>query len=531
MGRRMNSSVHLPVTRFVVRVTLALTLAVLASVAPARADDTAVGGMGGSVYPIRNTDIRLDQETVQAVVYGDFAEYLVEFHFVNDGPAQDVMLGFPFAVTADEGSGRTTGPVSAFQAWQDGRPLKVTMGRSLPQAMETADQVGYFLHRGSFPAGPSTVTVRYLAQPSFSSGGRFYEIAPPEFQGMSNWISWHSYWLHTGSTWNGPIGKAVVRYSLADSFLGWGADLTAEDVGSNYDYALTSPPTYSTPDERTFQWSFADFEPALVANENGWETSPYDIRLMFSAPLINPKDTKARRALDRVALIADTTASSFLESKRTEGADDVLHAPGQAVGFPGASWAEGAPGPGIGERLRFTFATAGPVREVRIVSGDVESLDSFTEHGRPKTLRLTFAEGGSTILHLADEPSVQRFAVQGDGAWAELEIVESYPGTADTDTYVASVEFGREPAPAFLPFAELIEAPAKNPPPAADSADATSTTTAATDTTGAKSAGPLVPSTNRDASTGVPWWTVVAPVFVVVVAVGVGLVVWRRRRV
>jgi hypothetical protein len=106
---------------------LALTLAAVVLTAPAAADDTAVGGIGGNVYPIRNTDIRLDQETVQAVLYGDFAEYLVEFHFENDGPAQDVMLGFPFAVTADQGSGRTTGPVTGFQAWQDGRPLKVTI--------------------------------------------------------------------------------------------------------------------------------------------------------------------------------------------------------------------------------------------------------------------------------------------------------------------------------------------------------------------------------------------------------------------
>jgi len=155
MPRRTTLLAKLPVARVAGVAALAIAFAAFVPTAPAAADDTAVGGMGGSVYPIRNADIRLDQETVQAVVYGDFAEYLVEFHFVNDGPAQDVLLGFPFAVTADEGSGRTTGPVSAFQAWQEGRPLKVTMGRSLPQALETANQVGYFLHRGSSsPQGP-----------------------------------------------------------------------------------------------------------------------------------------------------------------------------------------------------------------------------------------------------------------------------------------------------------------------------------------------------------------------------------------
>jgi len=128
-------------------VTKALVISALVpaapwTAAPASADDTAVGGVGDSLYPPCNSPIRLDQATVQGVVYRDFAEYMVEFHFVNDGPAQDVMLGLPFAVTADHGSGHTTGPVSAFQGWQDGRPLKVTMGRSLPQSTDTAEQVG-----------------------------------------------------------------------------------------------------------------------------------------------------------------------------------------------------------------------------------------------------------------------------------------------------------------------------------------------------------------------------------------------------
>lgn|GEM_PF-2998115 len=287
--------------------------------------------------------------------------------------------------------------------------------------------------------------MRYLARPSLSAGSRLSEFTPVEFQGLSNWISWHSYWLHTGSSWKGPIGKAVVRYSLADSFLGWGADLKTEDVGEGYSYELTAPTAYTKLSERTFQWSFDNFEPALVANEHPWGTSPYDIRFVFSQPLVNSNNADFWRAADWAAIVADTTASSFLESRRTENADSSLHAPGQAVGDPGTSWAEGAPGAGLGERRRFTFVNAGPVREVRIVRGDVESLDSFAEHGRPRTLRLPFDDGSSTMLHLADAPSVQRFTVEGGGAWTELEIVESYPGTADDDTYIASVEFGAPP--------------------------------------------------------------------------------------
>ncbi len=38
----------------------------------ALADDTEVGGTGGGIQPIESSDIRMEAETVQAVVFGDF---------------------------------------------------------------------------------------------------------------------------------------------------------------------------------------------------------------------------------------------------------------------------------------------------------------------------------------------------------------------------------------------------------------------------------------------------------------------------
>ena len=60
----------------------------------ARADDTEVGGMGGSIQPIGSTDIRLEAETVKAVLFRDFAEYRVDFIFDNAGEERRVRLGF-----------------------------------------------------------------------------------------------------------------------------------------------------------------------------------------------------------------------------------------------------------------------------------------------------------------------------------------------------------------------------------------------------------------------------------------------------
>ena len=65
----------------------------------ALADDSSLGTTGGSVHAIWTTDIRMAAETVQAVCFGDFAEYRVDFRFVNEGKARTVKLGFPFTAT------------------------------------------------------------------------------------------------------------------------------------------------------------------------------------------------------------------------------------------------------------------------------------------------------------------------------------------------------------------------------------------------------------------------------------------------
>ena len=53
----------------------------------ALADDSSLGAEGGTVHAIWTTDVRLDAETVQATCFGNFAEYRVDFRFVNEGKA------------------------------------------------------------------------------------------------------------------------------------------------------------------------------------------------------------------------------------------------------------------------------------------------------------------------------------------------------------------------------------------------------------------------------------------------------------
>ncbi|MCL5943083.1 MAG: hypothetical protein M1325_06180, partial [Actinobacteria bacterium] len=48
---------------------VALMGSLLATAPATRADDTSMGGTGGSVYPTTSPDIRMEAETVQAVLY------------------------------------------------------------------------------------------------------------------------------------------------------------------------------------------------------------------------------------------------------------------------------------------------------------------------------------------------------------------------------------------------------------------------------------------------------------------------------
>ena len=219
---------------------------------PAVANDTSVGGVGGLVYPLENTDIRMQAETVQAVCYRSFAEYRVDFEFVNDGEAQTVKLGFPFEVTVLDEMGS---PPVAFRAWQDGKPLTVTLGRGVSWEQLPSDHVGYYLHQATFPHGETMITVSYLAVPTVSAGSR--SDAPFTIAGerVNGWQAWYEYWVHTGAGWKATIDKTVVRFTLADDFGGWGVE---DQLG---DWETTKPGSYVKVGERAYQWVYENYEP------------------------------------------------------------------------------------------------------------------------------------------------------------------------------------------------------------------------------------------------------------------------------
>ncbi len=116
------------------------------------------------------------------------------------------------------------------------------------------------------------------------------------------------------------------------------------------------------------------------------------------------------------------------------------------MGFvtPGPAWA----------RLR--IGGNHEIRELRILPGLNQTLSSFTEHGRPKTIKVDLSDGTAATFSLEDEASVQAFPLEATADWIRLQVLDYYPGTESEDVFISWVGLGTQPAPQFAPFTQLI---------------------------------------------------------------------------
>jgi len=413
------------------------------------ADDSMLGVVGGTVQAVPSTAIRMQAETVQAVLYRDFAEYRCDFRFENTGPASTVLLGFPFELP-DSGSD-FAGPPIGFHAWQDGQPLPVKVSRGL----DAQDEVQFYTHTAEFRTGATTITVSYIAIPT--EGVADGVVTLPNGDSVQGWDTDYTYTLHSGSPWAGTIGTAVLRYSLSDAWVGLSPDDDMRErysVQPGYDFPSAAEASvalsYTQPNTMTYQWVFKDIEPRLDSQGR----SPYDLAFSFYRPswYITPGETAAEADNEPdFAPAPDVTASSSLKVRGREAPAENL-----VDGDPASAWAEGAPGAGIGEHFRVTLDGTQPVAEVRILPGFARTDELFHKYNRPRHVLVHFSNGTQEMLLLKDDPSLQRFKVSVQAEWADFTIVDIYPGTTGNDTYVSEVELGEEAAPEFKPFGQLL---------------------------------------------------------------------------
>lgn len=489
----------------------------------AAANDTAMGGIAGAAYPIENTDVRLESEAIHIVVHQWFAEFRVDFRFVNDGPAQSVRLGFPFAVPNEEEDQMGTEP-AAFRAFTVDR----TTGRTTPLPLEyeqeigESDQItGYWVHEVDFPEGESTVRVEYLASPTDSVPFVHEGLDVPDEWEPEVGDAHYTYWLHTGAGWAGTIDRAVVRVTLSPDFTGFGE---REALAQYLDWRdLDDDPLADLShfeNEHSgvnYVWTFRDFDPDSNVDD-GWM---YDLRFGYYAPFRRADGTLVYHAWE------DRTASSYLVL-----GDFQYPAPYASDGNPRTAWAEAAEGSGRGEWVEIGLGELRDVREIRVVPGYAKTEALFYKYNRPRTLDVEFSDGTRTTLELDDEPTLQRFPVEATAEWARVSIGEVYRGTTRDETYLTEIEFGEYAAPMVLEYSDLMNADngvAIDLPDALASNDATFY-----EDTSDRTRGSVKPTVGGEDASGreVPWQLLAGLAFVVGLAAGAAgaVLIVRARR-
>jgi hypothetical protein len=409
---------------------------------PVYADDGRVGGEPGNVRPVTSEHIRMESETVQVIAYGGFAEYLVDFKFMNSGAPEKVRLGFPFALDDKTGDSPSIA-LGGFQAWQGDTPLKV----SATEGFDGPYESGWYEHAATFPTGVTFIRVRYVSRPSVTAGVADLKATPAEYAGLYGATAWYPYVLHTGAGWQGTIGRAVVRYTFSDDTRGWALG----SAGLSEDTPGTTPAGFSRSGRR-FQWILEDFEPALDAET---AQSPYDIALFYNQGFGAIQEPWKPDWIKPLA----SGASASSESPLIEWDSAKFGAQNAIDSDPVTAWLSkpGSAG-GRGETLHVDLGETRAVREVRILPGYARLPQDFADHARPKRATLIFSDGTQVAITLADEPTVQRFPVNVHCSSATLRIDDVYPGDTFQNVGISEIEFGEHAAPSFESYDVVIAA-------------------------------------------------------------------------
>lgn len=183
------------------RFLFCLTAAVLGLALPAacRADDTSVIGVGGAVQLLRHhPTIRMVEEEVTITHLAD-PRVRARFVFHNEGPATDVLIGFP-ELSGGASAIAQNARLSNFRSFVDGKPVQVTRrpDKSRPGG-DSEEYADWLVKRVHFGAHQTRIIVD-----QYTGGGAN--------QAMGDNIC--MYVLTTGASWKGTIGRALITADL-----------------------------------------------------------------------------------------------------------------------------------------------------------------------------------------------------------------------------------------------------------------------------------------------------------------------------
>jgi hypothetical protein len=184
-------------------VAAALT-ALLAYGSPAKADDCYITEGGLPAQQTGHKTISMASEFVDIVVGKNWVTVDCTFRFKNAGPACVVRMGFPDEVNRseeDEIRRMPEGSFRSFRSWVDGKPVATKVIRASGDE-DASDTLFWHEKRVQFPAhGEVVVRDRYVTNVC-------------TYDGLAFWTNGTGYILHTGASWHGRIGKAVIKFTF-----------------------------------------------------------------------------------------------------------------------------------------------------------------------------------------------------------------------------------------------------------------------------------------------------------------------------
>jgi hypothetical protein len=133
------------------------------------------------------------------------------------------------------------------------------------------------------------------------------------------------------------------------------------------------------------------------------------------------------------------------------GADGAfaLNLPGRTIRefYSGSgTWAEGVPGKGVGQWLKYDFMLPVSPVSVTIFPGHSKSEDLFKKNARIREMIITASDGSEQRANFTDVFEEQEIKLQFSQpvTWIKLEIAAVYPGSKFEDTCISKVAFNFE---------------------------------------------------------------------------------------
>jgi len=133
-------------------------------------------------------------------------------------------------------------------------------------------------------------------------------------------------------------------------------------------------------------------------------------------------------------------SSQLIERNRPS---DAYKAENMADGNIATAWAEGADGAGIGEWIKFGFATPKKIKAINILAGYAKTETVYFNNNRVKEMKVIFSDGEAQTANLTESKDFQRILIDRDRPtqFVKLEIRDVYRGRKFDDTCISEIDF------------------------------------------------------------------------------------------